>query len=40
VRAFQPKVVYPYHCRGTDLTVFEKALAGAKTEVRLRDWYY
>lgn len=40
VRAFQPKVVYPYHYRGTDLTVFEKALAGSKTEVRLRDWYY
>jgi L-ascorbate metabolism protein UlaG (beta-lactamase superfamily) len=40
VRAFQPKIVYPYHYRGSDLAVFEKALAGTKTEVRSRDWYY
>jgi L-ascorbate metabolism protein UlaG (beta-lactamase superfamily) len=40
VRAFQPKIVYPYHCRGTDLAAFQKALAGAATEVRIRDWYY
>jgi L-ascorbate metabolism protein UlaG (beta-lactamase superfamily) len=39
-KAFQPKVVYPYHCRGADLSVFEKALAGTGIEVRLRDWYY
>ncbi len=39
VRAFAPRVVYPYHYRGTDLTVFQKALAGTQTEVRLRDWY-
>jgi len=40
VRAFKPKIVYPYHCRGTDLKVFEKALAGTGVEVRIRDWYY
>ncbi len=39
VRAFRPKVVYPYHYRGSDLQVFEKALAGSGVEVRLRDWY-
>jgi L-ascorbate metabolism protein UlaG (beta-lactamase superfamily) len=39
VKAFQPKIVYPYHYRGTDLSVFEKALAGTGIEVRLRDWY-
>lgn len=40
VRAFAPKIVYPYHCRNTNLAVFEKALAGTKIEVRIRDWYY
>jgi L-ascorbate metabolism protein UlaG (beta-lactamase superfamily) len=40
VRAFKPKIVYPYHCRGTDLKLFEKALAGSGVEVRIRDWYY
>ena len=40
VRAFKPKIVYPYHYRGTDLKAFEKALAGSGVEVRLRDWYY
>jgi L-ascorbate metabolism protein UlaG (beta-lactamase superfamily) len=39
VKAFKPKVVYPYHYRGSDLTVFEKALAGSGIEVRIRDWY-
>jgi L-ascorbate metabolism protein UlaG (beta-lactamase superfamily) len=39
VRAFQPKVVYPYHYRGSDLEVFRKALEGSGVEVRLRDWY-
>ncbi|MCL4402774.1 MAG: MBL fold metallo-hydrolase [Acidobacteria bacterium] len=39
VRAFHPKIVYPYHYRGSDLAVFEKALAGTGIEVRLRDWY-
>jgi L-ascorbate metabolism protein UlaG (beta-lactamase superfamily) len=40
VRAFHPKVVYPYHYRGSDLTVFEKALAGTGIDVRILDWYY
>lgn len=40
VRAFQPKIVYPYHYRNSDLSVFRKALADTKIEVRIRDWYY
>jgi len=41
VKAFRPKVVYPYHYRGSDLKVFESALKGEKgIEVRIRDWYY
>jgi len=40
VRAFKPAIVYPYHYKGSDLTVFEKALAGSGIEVRIRDWYY
>jgi L-ascorbate metabolism protein UlaG (beta-lactamase superfamily) len=39
VRAFKPKVVYPYHSRDSDLSVFEKALAGSGVEVRIRNWY-
>lgn len=39
VRAFHPKVVYPYHYKGSDLKVFEKALEGSGVEVRIRDWY-
>lgn len=40
VRTFKPRVVYPYHYRGSDLNKF-KALVGtnAGVEVRLRDWY-
>jgi len=40
VRAFHPKIVYPYHYRGSDLSVFEKSLAGSGIEVRILDWYY
>src|SRR5215471_610707 len=40
VRAFHPKIVYPYHYRGSDLSVFQKALAGSGSEVRILDWYY
>ncbi len=40
VRAFHPRVVYPYHSRGSDTAAFEKALAGSGIEVRLRNWYY
>jgi len=39
VRAFHPKMVYPYHYRGSDLTVFSKALEGTGIEVRIRNWY-
>ncbi len=39
VRAFHPRVVYPYHYRESDLKVFERALAGSGIEVRIRNWY-
>jgi L-ascorbate metabolism protein UlaG (beta-lactamase superfamily) len=40
VKAFRPKVVYPYHYRGQDVKAFAAALAGEKgIEVRLREWY-
>src|SRR5579872_234982 len=39
VKAFHPKIVIPYHYRGSDLTVFQKALAGTGIEVRLLEWY-
>jgi L-ascorbate metabolism protein UlaG (beta-lactamase superfamily) len=39
VRAFHPKVVYPYHYKGSDLKAFEKGLAGSGVEVRVRNWY-
>lgn len=40
VRAFQPKIVYPYHSRGSDLEAFRKQVGeGQGVEVRLRDWY-
>ena len=38
VKAFKPKVVYPYHSRGQDTSKF-KALVGDAAEVRLRNWY-
>lgn len=39
VKAFHPKVVIPYHYRGSDLAVFQKALEGSGIEVRVLDWY-
>lgn len=40
VKAFRPKVVYPYHYRGSDTKAFAAALKDEKgIEVRLRDWY-
>jgi L-ascorbate metabolism protein UlaG (beta-lactamase superfamily) len=39
VKAFAPKIVYPYHYRGQDTTEFAKALAGTGIDVRLRNWY-
>jgi L-ascorbate metabolism protein UlaG (beta-lactamase superfamily) len=38
VREFKPKIVYPYHYRGSDTAEFKK-LVGDASEVRLRDWY-
>jgi hypothetical protein len=39
VKAFHPKVVYPYHYRGSDTKIFAQALEGTGIDVRLRDWY-
>ena len=40
VAAFKPKIVYPYHYRGSDLKVFTRALESEPgVEVRIRDWY-
>jgi L-ascorbate metabolism protein UlaG (beta-lactamase superfamily) len=39
VKAFKPKVVYPYHFRGQNTEEFKAALAGEKIEVRVLDWY-
>ena len=40
VKAFKPKVVYPYHSRGQNTEEFAAALKGtAGVEVRLRNWY-
>ena len=40
VKAFKPKVVYPYHYRGSDLDVFQWRLEDTpEVEVRLVDWY-
>jgi len=39
VKAFKPKVVFPYHYGESDLNVFSKALAGTGIDVRIRNWY-
>jgi L-ascorbate metabolism protein UlaG (beta-lactamase superfamily) len=39
VKAFHPKVVIPYHYKGSDLAVFKKGLEGTGIEVRVLDWY-
>ena len=39
VKAFHPKIVIPYHYRGSDLAVFQKGLEGTGIEVRLLNWY-
>jgi L-ascorbate metabolism protein UlaG (beta-lactamase superfamily) len=40
VRAFRPRIVYPYHYRGSDLEIFRAALESEPgIEVRVRDWY-
>jgi L-ascorbate metabolism protein UlaG (beta-lactamase superfamily) len=39
VKAFKPKVVYPYHYRGQNPGEFKAALKGEPVEVRLLNWY-
>jgi L-ascorbate metabolism protein UlaG (beta-lactamase superfamily) len=40
VNAFKPKIVYPYHFRGSNLDEFTGAIAkGSGIEVRVRRWY-
>lgn len=40
VKAFKPKILYPYHYRDSDLSELTKGLEGEKSvEVRLRNWY-
>jgi L-ascorbate metabolism protein UlaG (beta-lactamase superfamily) len=44
LRAFKPKIVYPYHFRSqngtkSDLELLKKLLAGSGVEVRVREWY-
>jgi L-ascorbate metabolism protein UlaG (beta-lactamase superfamily) len=40
VKAFMPRVVYPYHHRGSDLDVFTWRLEDTPdVEVRILDWY-
>jgi L-ascorbate metabolism protein UlaG (beta-lactamase superfamily) len=40
VREFQPKVVYPYHSRGSDVNLFKQQVGtDLGIEVRLRKWY-
>ena len=40
VKAFHPKIVYPYHYKGSDTEAFKKALEGTHIDVRLLNWYY
>ncbi len=39
VKAFHPKVVYPYHYGKSNLKNFENALKGTGIDVRIRSWY-
>jgi L-ascorbate metabolism protein UlaG (beta-lactamase superfamily) len=39
VGAFKPKILFPYHYRGSDLGVLDAALAGKGIEIRKREWY-
>jgi len=39
IKAFHPKIVIPYHYRGSNLALLQKALAGTGIEVRLLDLY-
>ena len=39
VKAFKPKVVYPFHFRGQDPSAFASMVKDAPVEVRIRSWY-
>jgi len=39
-RSFSPKILYPYHDRGSDTAALAKLLESSGIEVRIRDWYY
>ncbi len=39
VNVFKPRVVYPYHYRGSDPNVFKKSVTYPGIEVRILDWY-
>ncbi len=39
VNEFRPKVVYPYHYRGSDVEAFKKAVTAPGVEVKLVNWY-
>jgi L-ascorbate metabolism protein UlaG (beta-lactamase superfamily) len=39
VIAFHPKIVIPYHYRGSDIAVFQKAVEAAGIQVRLMNYY-
>lgn len=40
IEAFRPSIVYPYHYRGSELSILEDRLADdADIELRVRDWY-
>jgi L-ascorbate metabolism protein UlaG (beta-lactamase superfamily) len=41
VLEFKPKIVYPFHHRGSDIEAFKKLVndGNATIDVRLRNWY-
>ena len=39
VKAFKPKIVYPYHFQGQNPQEFADALKGSGIEVRMLNWY-
>ena len=40
VKEFKPKIIYPYHYRGSDTEKFKKLVGeDSGVDVRLRDWY-
>lgn len=39
-RSFMPRILYPYHFRGSDTGALVKLLEGSGIDVRIKDWYY